>query len=183
MAMSRIRGSMGCSGGSGNRCSHVRRLADRQESMETTITEFDLNIRYQIYRFFADQCRAPSARELADLLNAEQEKVRASFHKLHERHMIFLEPGTDTIRMANPFSAIPTKFKVLSGNREWWANCAWDSLGIAAALNIDVQIEASYPDIQETVWLQVKNGLVDGKDHLVYFPLPCRQWYDDLVFT
>jgi len=151
--------------------------------METTITEFDLNIRYQIYRFFADQCRAPSARELADLLNAEQEEVRASFHKLHESHMIFLEPGTDTIRMANPFSAIPTKFKVLSGNREWWANCAWDSLGIAAALNIDVQIEASYPDIEETVRLQVKNGVVDGKDHLVYFPLPCRQWYDDLIFT
>jgi DNA-binding transcriptional MocR family regulator len=147
------------------------------------ITEFDLKIRYQIYRFFADRCRAPSHQELADLISAEQDPVRDSFHKLHERHMIFLEPGADTIRMANPFSAIPTKFRVQSGQKQWWANCAWDSLGIAAALNIDVHIKAGYPDNQETVELQVENGRVDGKKHVIYFPLPCRQWYDDLVFT
>jgi hypothetical protein len=151
--------------------------------METIITEFDLKIRYQIYRFFADNCRAPSYQEVADLLNAEKENVQISFHKLHDRHMIFLEPGADTIRMANPFSAIPTKFRVISGSNEWWANCAWDSLGIAAALKIDVQIEASYSDNQETVELQVNQGAVDGKNHLIYFPLPCRQWYDDLIFT
>ena len=56
-------------------------------------------------------------------------------------------------------------------------------MGIAAALKIDVQIEASYSDNQETVELQVNHGMVDGKNHLVYFPLPCRQWYDDLIFT
>ena len=151
--------------------------------MATIITEFDLKTRYQIYRFFADRCRAPSFEEVADLLNAEKENVRVSFHKLHERHMIFLESGTDNIRMANPFSAIPTRFRVMSGNREWWANCAWDSLGIAAALEIDAQIESRYPDIEKTVEFQVKQGMVDGKNHVIYFPLPCRQWYDDLIFT
>ncbi len=151
--------------------------------METTITEFDLKIRTQIYRFFVDACRAPSYQEIADLLNAAKGDVRDSFHKLHERHMVYLELGTDAIRMANPFSAIPTKFMVKSGQKEWWANCAWDSLGIAAALKIDVHIEATYPDIQEIVELQVLNGTVDGKNHVVHFPLPCRQWYDDLVYT
>ncbi len=151
--------------------------------METIITEFDLKTRHQIYHFFADNCRAPSYQEVAYLLNAEKENVRVSFHKLHERHMIFLEPGADTIRMANPFSAIPTNYKVISGNKKWWANCAWDSLGIAAALKIDVQIEASYSDNQETVELQVNHGVADGKNHIIYFPLPCRQWYDDLIFT
>lgn len=97
--------------------------------------------------------------------------------------MIFVEPGADTIRMANPFSAIPTRFRVKSGNKEWWANCAWDSLGIAAALKLDVSIEAIYPDHQEVVEFQVSQGIVDGKNHVVHFPLPCRQWYDDLVFT
>jgi hypothetical protein len=151
--------------------------------METTISEFDLQVRYQIYRFFADKCRAPSYRQIANLLSAEKENVRDSFHRLHKRHMIFLEPNTDSIRMANPFSAIPTRFMVTSGNRQWWANCAWDSLGIAAALKVDVKIQASYPDTQETVELLVDHGMVDGKKHLVYFPLPCRQWYDDLIFT
>ena len=151
--------------------------------METIISAFDLQVRYQIYRFFADNCVAPSYQQIANLLNAENENVRVSFHKLHERHMIFLEPNSDSIRMANPFSAIPTRFKVISGNKEWWANCAWDSLGIAAALGIDVQIKARYPDTQETVDLQVKDRRVDGKNHIVYFPLPCDQWYDDLIFT
>lgn len=151
--------------------------------MQTIISAFDLQVRYQIYRFFADHCTAPTYQQIATLLNAENESVRTSFHKLHERHMIFLEANTDAIRMANPFSAIPTRFKVRAGNKQWWANCAWDSLGIAAALKIDVQISASYPDTQETVNLQVNHGLVDGKNHLVYFPLPCRQWYEDLVFT
>ena len=151
--------------------------------METIISEFDLKVRCQIYRFFADQCKAPSYQQISTLIGAEQENVRASFHKLHKRHMIFLEPDTDFIRMANPFSAIPTRFKVASGDKQWWANCAWDSLGIAAALKIDVQIRASYPDLQESVDLQVKHGMVNGNHHIVYFPLPCRQWYDDLIFT
>ena len=121
--------------------------------------------------------------KIASLLQAEKDKVRDSFHKLHTRHMIFLEPGKDTIRMANPFSAIPTRYRVLSGEKKWWANCAWDFLGIPAVLKMDAQIEARYPDSQQTVALQVKDGVVDGKNHLIYFPLPCRQWYDDLIFT
>jgi len=151
--------------------------------MEVIISEFDLQVRYQIYNFFADNCITPSYQQIANSLNADDENVRISFHKLHERHMIFLEHDSDSIRMANPFSAIPTRFKVISGNKQWWANCAWDSLGIAAALKIDVQIKASYPDTQETVDLQVDNGIVDGKGHIVYFPLPCGHWYDDLIFT
>ena len=151
--------------------------------METIISEFDLQVRYQIYRYFADNCTAPSYQKIANLLNVENKDVRNSFHKLHERHMIFLEHNSDSIRMANPFSAIPTRFKVIFGNKQWWANCAWDSLGIAAALKINVQIKARYPDIQETVDLQVIDGIVDGKSHIVYFPIPFGQWYDDLIFT
>ena len=151
--------------------------------MEPTITDFDLNIRYLVYRFFAEECRAPVYQEIASLCQAVPGDARDSFHKLHARHMIFLERGTDAIRMANPFSAVPTKFRVTSGPRAWWANCAWDSLGIAAALGVDVAIEAAYADVLENVALRVSQGTIDGKGHVVYFPLPCRQWYDDLVFT
>ncbi|MEM9778166.1 MAG: organomercurial lyase [Chloroflexota bacterium] len=151
--------------------------------METSISEFNLQVRYQIYRHFADYGTAPTYQKIADLLNVEHETVRICFHELHEQHMIFLEPNSDSVRMANPFSAIPTDFKVKSGNKRWWANCAWDTLGIAAALNIDVKINARYPGTEETVDLQVKDGIVDGKNHLVYFPLPVGRWYDDLIFT
>ena len=151
--------------------------------MEPPIAAFDLKIRHQIFRTFADECRAPTYQELAGRFNAAPQIVRDSFHRLHQRHMIFLEPGADTVRIANPFSAIPTMYKVTSGNKQWWANCAWDALGIAAALDIDVQIEAGYPDEPQIAALEVKQGRVDGKKRVIYFPLPCRQWYDDLIFT
>jgi hypothetical protein len=153
--------------------------------METTLSADDLLIRYRIYRFFAERCRAPSAQELAVLLGRTEDQVSKSFQKLHARHLIFLEPGkesTGAIRIANPFSAVPTSYRVISGQNQWWANCAWDSLGISAALAVDAQIEAVLPD-GERVLLKVENGRVDGKQHMVYFPLPCRSWHDDLVFT
>lgn len=148
-----------------------------------TTSSFDLIVRYQIYRFFEENCKAPSYQEIAALLGETEAHTRASFHALHAHHMIFMEPGSDSIRMANPFSAVPTRYKVKLGLKQWWANCAWDTLGIAAAVNNDVTIEARYPDSDETVELRVEGGTVDGKGHVVYFALPCRQWYDDLVFT
>jgi hypothetical protein len=151
--------------------------------MDATAPAFDLRIRYQVYRCLADNCRAPTHQELASLLGVPAEEVRQAYYRLHLRHMIFLDPGSDRVRMAHPFSAVPTRFKVKSGGKEWWANCAWDSLGIAAALQADADIAAVYPDSQDTVDLHVRHGAVDGRKHIVYFPLPCRHWYDDLIFT
>ncbi|MBP8001519.1 MAG: hypothetical protein KA314_08010 [Chloroflexi bacterium] len=143
----------------------------------------DLQIRYQIYQFFADQCRPPTTNEIAERLDMSPENVDAAFHRLHDRHMIFLDATTGQIRMANPFSAIPTSYRVRAGEKVWWANCAWDTLGIAAALNLDVDIEANLPTDGQPVTLKVTNGAVTEPDWLIYFPLPCRQWYDDLVYT
>ncbi len=148
-----------------------------------SIPDPDLNIRYQIYRHFAEHGRAPQYAEIALVLGAPAEDVRAVYHTLHERHMLFLEPGSDAIRIANPFSAIPTPYAVTAGERTWWANCAWDAFGIAVALNTDARISARYPGNTGTVELEVSNGAVDGKGHLIYFALPFRRWYDDLVYT
>ena len=57
--------------------------------IETAITEFDLKIRYQIYRFIAVTCKTASHQEIAGLLKAAEEDVRDLFYKLHERHMVF----------------------------------------------------------------------------------------------
>jgi hypothetical protein len=151
--------------------------------MAGEITPFDLQVRYQVYRFFCENGRAPEYAEIAGLLNAPVETVRGSFHELNARHLIFLEPGAEMIRMAHPFSAIPTRFRVSAGERRWWANCAWDSLGIAAAIHADMRITAQYPDSEETVEFQVLNGKLDGRNHVVHFPLPFHRWYDDLVYT
>ena len=56
-------------------------------------------------------------------------------------------------------------------------------MGIAAALGIDVEIEATHPVDEQRLSLSVVRGEVTNRDLIVYFPLPCRQWYDDLVYT
>ena len=151
--------------------------------MEAQTGPFDLQVRYQIYQFFANQCQAPAYQEIAAILGVTEAKVRQSFHTLHDRHLVFLQPGTDAIRIASPFSAIPTRYKVSAGARAWWATCGWDSAGIAAALHADVHIRAEYPDSPETVEFDVIDGKLDGKGHVVYFALGAKHWYDDLVYT
>ena len=48
--------------------------------------------------------------------------------------------------MANPFSAVPTAYRVLARDRWWYANCAWDAFGVCAALHADGRIETSCAD-------------------------------------
>jgi len=151
--------------------------------MEMPLSEFDFKVRYEVYRHFAEQGQAPGYVEIANHLQASPEIVRASYHALHAKHLLFLQPGSDSIRSANPFSAMPTRFQGRAGWQAWWANCAWDMLGIPAALGIEAEIQATIPGSNEPVALQVANGLVSEPGLAVYLPLPCRQWYDDLIFT
>lgn len=151
--------------------------------MQNINPDSDLQIRHQIYQFFADLCRPPLSYEIAKRLKLSSDAVDLAFRRLHDRHMIFLDAATGQIRMANPFSSIPTNYRVRAGEKVWWANCAWDTLGIAAALNLDVDIEAIHPGDGQTLSLKVVNNEVTEPDLLIYFSLPCQQWYDDLIYT
>jgi hypothetical protein len=39
--------------------------------------------------------------------------------------------------MANPFSAVPTAYRVHANGRWWYANCAWDAFGVLGAFDVD----------------------------------------------
>ena len=62
--------------------------------------------------------------------------------------------------MANPFSGIPTDFKVHANGKTYYANCAWDMLGIPAALQTDAVIEAVCTESNESVRLEIQDGNV-----------------------
>jgi len=85
--------------------------------------------------------------------------------------------------MANPFSAVETPFRVHARGVTYWANCAWDALGIPAALGADAQIEATDAETGQPVLLDVQNGQVSSHGEWVHFPLPFQRWYDDLILT
>ena len=55
--------------------------------------------------------------------------------------------------MANPFSGVETPFKVHANGKSYFANCAWDTLGIPAALHVDAEIEAACAQSGEPIRL------------------------------
>jgi hypothetical protein len=140
-------------------------------------------IRHFVYAHFADTTHAPSVDVTAAHFNISTAEASEYYKELHNRHTLFLEPDTLTIRMANPFSGIPTDFKVHANGKTYCANCAWDMLGIPAALHCDAIIEAKFTESNESVQLEIKDGKVTNSELLVHFPLPFSRWYDDLVFT
>lgn len=141
-------------------------------------------VRSFIYSWLVEHERPPTAGEAAADLSIGLDDAERAYHRLHQLHAILLAADNTTIRMANPFSGVPTGFRVQVNGHSYWANCAWDALGIPAALGVvDARIEAICADSQTPVTLVVEGGSVRGGGALVHFPLPFRQWYDDLART
>ena len=152
------------------------------EAVSDQQDERDWSVRLFVYQFLVENERPPAPDETASALGIAVEHAHEAYESLHRRHALFLEPGTLDVRMAHPFSARPTPFRVHVGAHAYYANCAWDMLGIPAALHANARIEAVYTDTGEAATFSVVNGDVHG-DGAVYFSLPFRQWYDDLIFT
>lgn len=140
-------------------------------------------IRHFVYQHFADTTLPPSAADTAAHFNISTEEAGKYYRELHNRHALFLDLETLTIRMANPFSGIPTDFKVHANGKTYYANCAWDMLGIPVVLQSDAVIEAVCTESNDLVQLEIKNGQITNYDLLIHFPLPFARWYDNLTFT
>jgi hypothetical protein len=142
-----------------------------------------LAVRNLTYALFVELGRAPSAGEVGHTAELSGEEVVAVWRDLHRAHALVLNPATAEIRMANPFSAVPTAHRVRAAGRWWYGNCAWDALGICAALHADGRIETSCPDCGETIALEVRNQGVDDASLLFHCLVPASRWWDDIVFT
>jgi len=142
------------------------------------VDEADLQLRRRTYAFFVERGRAPVAADLGD-----PEEVVAGWRRLHEEHVLVLSPATSELRMLNPFSVVPTAYRVQTDGRWWYGNCAWDALGICAALRTDGRVETSCPDCGESLALEIHDGRVDDESLLFHCLVPAAHWWDDIVFT
>lgn len=140
----------------------------------------DAELRHAIYTHFAGRGEAPSVAALRDAHPGVD--VPGALARLHDAHAVVLDTGGE-IRMALPFSAVPTPHVVQSGERRWWANCAWDSLAIPVALDIDATITSEWSDSDESVALTVRSGALSPLEGHVHFAIPARRWWDDIVET
>jgi len=141
------------------------------------------DVRAFVYKHFAATAQPPSVNETAAHFDFGADEAIAIYQELNRRHAFFLEPGTLSIRIANPFSAVPTSFRVHAQGRSYWANCAWDALGIPAALHCDAIVEATYAGSEQPVTLTIRDGQVETVDAVAHFLVPFDRWYDDMVFT
>jgi Alkylmercury lyase len=132
--------------------------------------ERDLELRNLTYRRFVELGRAPTPEELGP-----REDVLDAWRRLHDEHALVLDG--DAIRMANPFSAIRTPYRVLAGGRWWYGNCAWDAFGICAALGVDGRIE--YRDLV----VEIRDRKPDDESLVFHCPVPAARWWDDIVYT
>jgi hypothetical protein len=142
------------------------------------VDEADIGIRNRTYARFVELGRAPSAAEVG-----EPGEVLAAWRRLHDAHALVLNAATDELRMCNPFSAVPTAYRVHAGGRWWYANCAWDAFGICAALHVDGRIETSCPDCGEPISVEVRDERPDDESLVFHCLVPARDWWVDIVFT
>ena len=140
--------------------------------------ETDLQLRRRTYAFFVEHGRPPVAAELGD-----REEVVAGWRRLHDEHALVLNGATEELRMLNPFSAGPTAYRVLAADRWWYGNCAWDAVGICAALHTDGRVETSCPDCGHPLVVEVRDERPDDESLLFHCLVPTARWWDDIAFT
>jgi hypothetical protein len=147
------------------------------------MNEDDLALRNLTYARFVDLGRAPTAAEVAVAGGRDRAEVTVGWERLHAEHALVLDLATGGIRMANPFSGIPTAHRVHAGGRWWYGNCAWDAFGICAALHADGRIETSCPDCGQAMQITVRDQRPDDARLLFHCLVPAARWWDDIVFT
>lgn len=151
--------------------------------MLTHDAEFDRQVRYSIYSFFVRAGQAPTVADVALQLDAPFPAVEESFRRLGAAKTIALAPGSVYIWMAHPFSALPTAYPVKTAQGHYWANCAWDALGIPAMLGTDSETVTRCPASGAELTLGVTNGKVHASGGVIHFAVPPRQFWENIGFT
>jgi len=146
--------------------------------------DFDTSVKLKIYEMVARTGRMPASVDIALLIGSSIADVEQAFQQLYEKRLLVLEPGTlSRIRMAPPFSGIETQHHVKIEAKLYFANCAWDAFGIAAALKQDADIESTCADCGETLTFQIREERLLPQEGVVDFAVPAAQWWRDIIYT
>ena len=135
----------------------------------------DLELRNLTYGLVVPLGRVPLAQQAADAAGLSRDELVASWRRLHQAHALVLDG--DEIRMANPFSGVPTPYRVEADGRWWYANCAWDAFGVCTVLGGDGRIE--FRDLV----VEVRANRPDDESLRFHCLVPARHWWDDIVYT
>lgn len=146
-----------------------------------------------VYRHFAETARRPSPEEVSSRAGVPAAEVVAAYARLRAQRVLLLEEDGASIRMAPPFSGVPTQHVAVAGGKRYFANCAWDSFGIVAALQpreeedaalgSEALVESRCEQSGEPLRLPIGPDGPPPSDWLFHCAVPAAHWWDDLVLT
>jgi hypothetical protein len=145
--------------------------------------DLDTAVKVAIYRSTAVTGSPPSLETVAQQVAATPDAVRHAYTRLRANRVLFLEPDGVTIRMAHPFSGVPTQHQVMVDGIHYYANCAWDALGIPAALHRPGVVRSRCEQSLEPLILSIRETGPEPSTWLFHCLVPAAKWWDDLVFT
>jgi hypothetical protein len=145
--------------------------------------EFDNQVKLAVYGHFAATGQRPAPEDVAERIDSDSGNVIEAYRRLRAVRVLVLEADGSSIRMAPPFSGIPTQHVAESDGVRYFANCAWDALGVPAALHRQATVHSRCEQPGEPLHLDVgQNGPVPS-DWLFHCLVPAANWWDDIVFT
>ncbi|CAD5113906.1 unnamed protein product [Dimorphilus gyrociliatus] len=150
-------------------------------STETNITNSTLH--YTIIKTVIDKGYAPDLSKLSEILGQSEDQIKAALYKLQNDHGVVLHPNEPKVWVIHPFSLAPTNFYVKSEKGEWWGNCAWCSLGIAAILKENVTIATNIGGEDKHIIIEIVDGELKNKGLFIHFPIPMKEAWKNVIFT
>ena len=141
------------------------------------------DIRSFVYDHIVASGLSPTLAEVATHFGTTRDVARQELGALKIGKTILVHPESGEIWMAGPFSAAKTDYQVVAGDRSWWANCAWDMLGIPMVLNEAVQCRTRCTDCGTSMTIDCSPSHPPTVDAVVHFLVPARRWYEDIAFT
>lgn len=151
--------------------------------MPQDLNELDLAVRREIYDAPMNGKPIPTREQLARNVKCDTRTIGDALRNLSNAHMIVLQPESGEVLMANPFSAVPTPFLVTIGDRHWFGNCIWDSMGIAAMLHESVVLQTSCGCCGYAMTLRIPEDCIASDERVAHFAIPAAHWWDDIVFN
>ena len=115
----------------------------------------DTRTKLAIYRHFAETGQRPSVEVVAERVNSDLGSVREAYARLRTQRVLVLEEDGKSIRMAPPFSGVPTQHVVIVDETKYFANCAWDAFGIPAALHRQGRVHSRCEQSGEPLSLEI----------------------------
>lgn len=140
-------------------------------------------LRVFIYDWILRQGLPPSSHEIGRHFACTPDQARQAISAMKVGKTVLGNPRTGEIWMAGPFASEATPYRVKGASTQWWANCAWDMLGIPMIAGERVRIDARCTCCREPVAIEAGPGTPTTDDLVVHFLLPARRWYDDIGYT